>query len=271
MNTKITKERYKAHLEYDWFKYLLIILCAVLFFTLIYTMTSPKLLPKQEFEVLIHTPYYDNAALQDMKGDLLKTMSSNNPDLKNVQFYCYTNKDVNSQDVVYSNVEYEYRIMYDYPDVTVMPTINTHVEKDYEGNYHYVFLHGYSFEYMASCEKFVPVDEFLQARINEGDSLAESVYTRLVEKGLLFSLRRIAYSETASTEINYIDDAEKYWGIDLNKFDLNKLESVISDGRPSEEETDKINTFNYVLGIMKATENPAEVVIFLDYMITNYA
>lgn len=267
MDARITKERYKAHLEYDWFKYLLIILCAVLFFTLIYTMTSPKLSPREEFEILIHTPYSDGTKLDEMKAELLDMMSAENKDVKNVTFYCYTNNDINSKDVIYSNVEYEYRMMYNYPDVTITPTLNTHAEKGEDGSYHYVFLHGYSFEYMASYDKYVPVDEFLTAQINRGNALAESVYARLVEKGLLFSLRRVEYQKDAADEPVYIDDEAKYWGIDLNKFNLDKLETLITDGRP----TDTPNTFNYVLGIMKETENPAEVVIFLDYMINNYA
>ena len=263
MDTRITKERYKAHLEYDWFKYLLIILCAVLFFTLIYTMTSPKLSPSEEFEILIHTYYYDNKKLDEIKGELLNVMSSGNNDVKNVAFYCYTNNDINSMDVIYSDVEYEYRIMYDYPDVTIVPTLSTHIEQDGDGNYHYVFLHGYSFEYLASYDKYIPIDEFLTAQINAGNTLAKSVYDRLIENDLLFSLRRVEYPNDASAECVYIDDEAKYWGIDLNKFNLDKLETLITDGKP--------NSFNYVLGIMKATENPAEVVIFLDFMITNYA
>ena len=266
MDTRITKERYKAHLEYDWFKYLLIILCAVLFFTLIYTMTSPKLSPREEFEILIHTPYYNGTKLDEMKAELLDMMSAGNKDVKNVQINCYTNENINSQEKIYSDIEYEYRMMYDYPDVTITPTITKHIEKNGDGSSRYVFLHGYSFEYMASHDKYVQVDEFLTEQINKGNTLAESVYTRLIEKGLLFSLRRVDYPDKADDqEIKYIDDEAKYWGIDLNKFDLNKLETLITDGITTP------NTFNYVLGIMKSTENAQEVVIFLDYMVTNYA
>jgi len=52
MDNKITKDRVSVHLEYDWLKYLAIIVAAIFLWSLIFTMTRPRLKAFEEIKIL---------------------------------------------------------------------------------------------------------------------------------------------------------------------------------------------------------------------------
>jgi len=270
VDARITKARFKEHWNYDWFKYLLIVIGAFVIFSLLYSITAPALQNREEFEVLVHTWYYNKETTEQKRGELYDLLSGNNVEIKNVLFSCYTNNDVNSKSFIYSNVEYEYRMTMKLPDVTIMQYLEEHTSVDDEGNVGYKTGHGYSFEFWVSQDYYVPIDELLNAEIERGNTLATDVLQRLMDGNLFYSFVKVAYADDASQEPTAVDDAAKNWGIDLNKLDLSKFELWMSDGNQSGIEGAD-NTFCYALGILSSTENRADTVIFLDWLLDNYA
>lgn len=100
MDNKITKERFNNHLEYDWFKYIIFILVAVLIWVFVYSVLD-KLKEHQKLDVFI-TVSFNQEQTERFEADFIKYLSDMGDDtIKEVNFYYH---DYNKNDTTFSQV-----------------------------------------------------------------------------------------------------------------------------------------------------------------------
>ena len=75
MDIRVTKERLNDHLSYDWWKYIAILVASIFLWSLLFTMTSPRLAPPQKMEMIFVVNGYNYEGAERMRGGLSQYLS----------------------------------------------------------------------------------------------------------------------------------------------------------------------------------------------------
>lgn len=81
MDLRVTKERLNDHLSYDWWKYIAILVASIFFWSLIFTMTSPRLTSDKKMEVFFIVDGYDADGAERVHARLYDYLSQDFVDL----------------------------------------------------------------------------------------------------------------------------------------------------------------------------------------------
>lgn len=177
MDAKITKQRLSRLLSYDWIKIVAFALVAVLFWSLIFTMTATKITPSQQFTVFNYT--YNGGLSDEFYSHLGKAKADG--------VFSYEVLETNQNDLATSGEENAYtlleaRLGTGEGDIMFIPHIDdpaTKIEPETEGGevtYQYkhteTFFNGW-FYYVADVDKYLQSMQQFVSQYYDGETLNE--------------------------------------------------------------------------------------------------
>lgn len=147
MDAKITKQRLSRLLSYDWIKIVAVAVALMIVWNLIFTMTSTRVRPSQQFTVFNH--YANRSLSDDFYDDFYKTVADGK--VFSYEVIEPTNNDLTTAgDTRHTLIEA--RLATDEGDVIFLPNlpdVDTAYEENgvtmYRANYLQSFLRGYRF------------------------------------------------------------------------------------------------------------------------------
>lgn len=272
MDLKVTKERFNEHWTYDWIKYIAFILVAVMFVSLLFSVTARKLTDSEELRIVVYSkycsviePYETN---DDPRDYILSLNLTGSEYLDNeYAFYPYGNSPEEKQA---AQAKLEADQMMNNIDLLLLPMINanyTGSKNDYFDKDDNIVAFSQTFEYHAGVGFYIPLDEVIQNEVQKCNQAAIELQNLFNEKPEYFYWCNRVTPNSDMTDIFVHDATARPYGINLNALNRAKVNAFIHE----EDLVTGNEESLYAMGIRKDCNSHAESIAFLNWFIKNYA
>lgn len=287
MDTKITKKRLNDHLSYDWWKYLAILTASIFFWSLVFTMSSPRLAVSKKLEIF----YIANGYNSENTNEIINRLKGNiSEEIIEINFYNYFPDDSTTSQVLSTRIAVKEGDLYAF-EYTTDPENNNSLGGSFVGYVDYGLLADFESLITAAKEFGNPDNiktyekfksENTNKKLNTEEKLLNeyNIYvTRLTRakqqaeklEGYIASYPQLFISYAKYTVAiseqedggNYTIEETKHWGIDFNGFKIdnknyvNDLETIgfIQDTRGIDIVTGQSYPLQLAMGIVSFKED----------------
>lgn len=275
MNLRVTKERLNDHLSYDWWKYIAILVASIFLWSLLFTMTSPRLTSDKKMELFFIMDGYDANGAERVRAKLYNYLPQ---DFVDLSFFNYSASDeYTTSQVLTARISVREGDLYTfaYSDKADKNTFGAYVDR-------MLFV---DFEKLIADAKAFGSDVLTEEQFNEQNAgkkeyrtperlregyqsyvttkqraLAEAEklerfiqeYGGAEDEPLFIRYRRNAVTKELFPEENHTPKEEKIWGLNFNAFaenlsDFNNHGFIRSGINP---DTGSIYPIRYAMGIV---------------------
>jgi hypothetical protein len=112
MDIKLTKKRLNDHLSYDWWKYLAVIAASIFFWSLVFTMASPRLAMSKKLEIFFIVNGFSTENTDSLRNGLKGYLSE---EFVEIHFNNYTPNDSTTSQVLSARVGVREGDLYAFP------------------------------------------------------------------------------------------------------------------------------------------------------------
>lgn len=293
MDSKITKQRLNDHFSYDWMKYFGLIFAVIFLFSLVFTMTAPRLSKGQQLDIFLIGKYYSTEAVSGLSEKLLAV--KNPDDLMEIN--------ANSYDITDANIVQAYQVRVMAGEGDMILAYYTAMQTSIDNG-----VIACLSDELAIASTLEPFPETTEGKADFSVYIKKAYREKDVDK-LLADLRaenarRAHYKANAEKLLDYVEqypelkmnyargsyhnsvigddgekmalESEKFWAIDF-KLLIAKMNSLIYYTPLESAQTDEqkaAREFEFAMGIMsyKSANQPYfyETLSVLNYFIDTY-
>lgn len=269
MDIRVTKKRLNDHLSYDWWKYIAILIACIFFWSLVFTMASPRLADGKKMEIYFIADGMDNDKVESFYAKLREKL---NPEIIEITPFQHSPGESTTSQVLQARTGVKEGDLYVFTH-SVEPKHNSfggYVDNglfvDFEKVIEDAIVWGNDIQ---SRESFVADNPKLKTeeKIEEEYNLykirkqravddAETLSGYITDNPELFTRykRFTVYNESSLNSQEYPIQDEKIWGLDLSKLPgLTDSKKGLFVLRRAADGT--IMPFNYSMGITSFKDN----------------
>lgn len=248
MDIKITKKRLNDHLSYDWWKYIAILLVCIFFWSLVFTVSAPRLAMSKKLEIFFITNNFRTDKSEDLRNGLKETLNS---EFIEIQLNNYVPDDSTTSQVLTARLSINEGDLYAFPFADSTVDEEQGYSNNMFGNYvdygifadfetlindakqfyndritdidQFRVQYGDLKEYNTEEKLINGFDVYMQTRLranNEAIKL-EGYINDYKDNGdnLFYSYERFTIYSQLNPEENLDIEEEKIWGINFNALD----------------------------------------------------
>ncbi len=263
MDLKVTKQRFNEHWTYDWVKYLCFVLVAIALVSLVFSVTARRLTDAEELKIVFYSTHndvlYPYNTGEDLRDYILAQNIADSEYLDNkVEYYAFGTTFADKQ-VASAKLEADNNM--GGVDILLLPILPEYFDEDGEL---LSFLN--TFEYFVGVDYFIPIDEVIELEIAKNNPIAVELKAIFEEHPEYFyqCVKKTPNNEQTDTIIH--DSTVRNYGINLNSFDLDKVNTLVYDNYELIGEEKSL----YAFGIRRGSASYAESLCFINWFIQNY-
>ena len=264
MDLKITKERFNEHWTYDWVKYIVFIIVAFAYVSLLFSVTARKLTDSEELRIVVYSKHASGLVSyqtqEDPRDYILSLNLADSEYLDNeYAFYAYGNS-IEEKQAAQAKLEADQ--MMNIIDILLLPVLPEYFDE--EGN-----ILGFSqgFEYQVGVGFYIPLDELIESEVQKGNQAAIELKQTFIEHPEYLYCCNRTTPNSDMTDIYVHDETIRPYGINLNALDRSKVSTFVHE----EDIVTGSEECPYAMGVRKDCSSYAESVAFLNWFIKNYA
>lgn len=301
MDIKLTKKRLNDHLSYDWWKYLAVIVASIFLWSLLFTMTAPRLASSKKLEIFFIVNGFSHDNSNKLRNGLREYLSD---EFVEIHFNNYNPGDSVTAQVLTARLSVKEGDLYTFP-FSNEPNINTmgsYIDNGLFIDFESIIadaiefgdsaldFEGFKVQYQNSKE--YNTEEKLQngfeIYINTRQRakaealklqgfIADYGADENTETALFYKYSRFEVYKELYPQENLTVQSEKIWGINFNAL-FDKITNFNQNGfmfpNPADITTGKREPFNYSLGIVSFKEENMplyyENIAVINYFIETY-
>lgn len=305
MDIKLTKKRLNNHLSYDWWKYIAVLLASIFFWSLLFTMTAPRLHIAKKMEIFFIVSGYSAEHTDKFQNELKRYLSD---EIVEISLYNFIPNDAATSQVLTARISVQEGDLYVFPYSTQAEQniFASYVDNGLFADFRKVIEDAKIFKDITLqefTEKFGKRKEYntqenlqkawqeckragieaekLEGYINEYagkvNEIDNSMFPEDMNNNLFYEYSRFTvYNQFNSTD-SYPVEEQKIWGLNFNPLSL-KLHDFDDKGfmylNNPDQNTALRQPWNYAIGIVSFKEQNLplyyENLAVINFFIENY-
>lgn len=305
MDIKLTKKRLNNHLSYDWWKYIAILVACIFLWSLLFTMTAPRLHNAKKMEIFFIVNGFSVENSDKLRNGLKEYLSD---EFVEIHFNNYTPNDSTTAQVLSARVGVKEGDIYVFPYSQDLngDVFGSYVDNSLFADFETIIAGAKEFsditleeftekygkrkEYNTEetlqkafdeCKRASVEAVLLEGYINQYkdyvNEVDTSMYPEDTNNSLFYKYSRFTIHNTLFPEDIIEGQQEKIWGLNFNPL-CAKVSDFNDKGfmflNTSDSTTGKKQPLNYVMGIVSFKEDNLplyyENIAVINYFIQNY-